>query len=453
MMSLSVVVRNPRSKQNNFRVRILILVLTSFLCGCSGAGGTLEKKKILQLSAEQKHDRVSNALADFVWTRSSDPELLIIYCASKFTVSNQDSTCALGEGSKPQVVAFSDALWKTWSGHTVDARTVFTSLLRDNESALWGELGLLELATYTNNHRELASLLGRFEKILSNRDPIYRRLYEHYRIAHAEDTSDWAGLQKLLSKYSREQILNEPVLFSAQSRVLFVKGQRLQMAELLRTARSNIRGTTLYMLSKADYAVLEEGIGASKAAIRKLAASHPEDQRLALELAYIDIYQSSASVTSAGLKKLNNFARLSPNNVRLLLSMAVTLASYHKSDDSAQIFRLIDSRRTNLNDFALFHILSAWDAVYWGNIDQARKSLGEALEMAPRHVAANWLKVLIAKRRDDPRAGAEALAPLMESDPYNENYISLVMYFRDKFNTADFERLATQATRHKADQE
>jgi lipopolysaccharide biosynthesis regulator YciM len=121
--------------------------------------------------------------------------------------------------------------------------------------------------------------------------------------------------------------------------------------------------------------------------------------------------------------------------------MALTLAGYHKPEESGRIFDVIDTSNTTLTDFAAFHVLSAWDAVYRGDISQASSKLQKAFDMAPRHVAANWLKALIAKRQEDTRRGVEALEVLFAADPYNKNYRNMIRHFRSKLKTPELEQL------------
>lgn len=419
----------------------MFLALTFF--GFPSETKAADKKRIALLSAEASHARVVDELANVAWNRSSDLELLLFYCGSQFAINDQAQTCVLSRDSLTPAVDFADALWKTWSGRIKSARATFSGLRDNPEWNLWGETGFLEIAQYTDNYQELAALLRRQKRAFFAGGPVYRHLYERYYLIHLENTLDWAGLAKLLSRYSLKQIVSDPVKFSAKGKAFFITGNKAELEKLLNAVPSDLRNTTAYAIRKAEYAVLKQGIAESKVVLRKFSNLRPADTVLTLEEAYIDILDSSPAVANAAMEKMVNIAESSPNHVRLLLGMSVTLASYHKPEESGRIFKSIKSR-DDLSDFAAFHTLSAWNAVYAGEVAKARGRLNTVLKMAPEDVGANWLKALIAKRQADPKSGAEALATLIEADPYNENYKSLVRYFWERFRTAELQQLNTR---------
>lgn len=176
-------------------------------------------------------------------------------------------------------------------------------------------------------------------------------------------------------------------------------------------------------------------------AIKQFASLHPENRDLILQRAYAEVIDRSPEIATAAVARIHDVATLSKHYVRLLLEISVTLASYHKFNDSVRVFRLIDHSNVNLDDFAAFHTLGAWHAISRGEMNEAVTSLNRALEMNPKQISANWLKAVIAKRQDDAQAGVIALNNLFDGDPYNENYVSLILHFRNRSETPSFERL------------
>lgn len=423
---------------------INIFVATVFFIGTAIADDTGIKERFLQLSAEEQHLRVSEQLANHVWTSSSDPELLITYCASRFISNPKDSTCRLNPASDQQAHEFSDMLWKIWSGNTTTARSRLGKLASDATWKPWGEIGRLELSLYVQNHRELNSLLKRLEKSALRKNKRFDRMLLLYKISHAEETHEWSKLKELLHQHRQELAVTDLRLFTAQARLYFVDGMRNDLAVLLKSASPQIQRTTDYIFYKAEYLVLTKGVNESKDLIRKSSAEHQGRQKLFLQSQYIALVDGSPNVAAAASNELFKIAQSSSNQVRLILDLAVTMASYHKPDEARRIIGLIDVGDGSLPDFASFHVFMAWDAIYRGDTMPAKSMLRQALAMAPNHVAANWLKVLIAKKENDQKSGAEALSVLFQADPYNLNYANLIRHFSNKFNTPALRLLAKQ---------
>lgn len=427
-------------------IRILLLSLLALAPLGARALDTADSRAALQLSAEGKYSDVVRQLSSVTWTRSSNPDVFLTYCRARFEVHNQERTCLVDQRSHPNAIAFSNALWNGWSGRTRAAKAAFERLLREKDWSVWGMAGLLELSEYTHNVHELGSLLKRFEPRLTA-EPRFVQIYNRYRLAFAEDMLDWADLAARLRKYSPRQIASDPILFSAQFRLFFVRGNKSELAQLLADA-SGLRDTTAYMLRTIDYLALDQGIQPSKAQVIKAAASHPDNARLVLERAYVELFDGSPNIAAAALDRIHKVAASSPNHIRLLLDVAVDLASFHKPDDSNRVFWIIDASEKNLDEFTAFFTLGAWHAVYRGDLDEASNTIRRALKMAPKDAGANWLRALLAKRGNDPQEGVEAVRNLLRGDPYNENYVSVMLDLREKHKTPAMESLYEEVSRH-----
>lgn len=384
---------------------------------------------VYQLAAEGNDSGVVDKLRDVVWTQSSDIELLILFCESQFAMNKELSTCALSRDSSKQAVKFSNALWDIWVGRVKRAEEKFAELIADEQWRLWGEVGQLELARHTENYSEFASALDRLSNSSSKNQTSYNGLLEHYRFICAEETSNWQMLERLLNRYSKDEIAKSPALFSPQARLFYAQGRVAELGQMLDDVPEAFRSTTNYLLRKADYLSLVKGASAWSEFIEPSAQKAPENPRLFLEQAFNEVLHESPEVARTGFVKLHNFAMSSSADVRLLLGMAITLASYHKPAESEAIYRLIDPSSMGLESFTKFHVLVAWNAAYRGDSSVVHESLSRALSMAPTHQEANWLKVLIAKREKDEKAAHEALNILLAIDPNNKNYQSLARHF------------------------
>lgn len=424
-------------------LRLLLVAMMSslFVAACSIERAPSNKSRILQLSAEANYVAVSNELAEMVWSSDSDPELLMEYCAARFVVKPQSASCALARGASDEPTALAEVLWNIWTGRTQVAGAILNRLLEGKESRLWGAVGTLEFAHYSERHKVLAELLRKYNSDPLQSNPRFVPIFRRYQVAYLESVSDWTRLEELLQKFSQQEVMEDPELFSALARLRYVRGQASELKALLDAAAVNLGKTTVYQQRKADFLVLEKGIPASKSEIDNFTKSYPNNPELLMQSSYSALLNSSPDISQAAWKALLETARASQRNVRLLLDMATTLASYHKPVESSQIVRLIDRDGTDLDDFTISHVLWGWVHVFEGNIPGAMKELEVALTMAPNHVPANWLRVLIARQNGDPQKALEALKVLLAADPYNNNYRNLAKYFAETFESSELKAL------------
>ncbi len=411
------------------------------LLGCADERSSPAKSEALQLAAEGNDSGLVSVLARNVWASTSDIDLLIAYCEAQFQISNSSVSCRLDPRSESRATQFASALWSIWTGHTAAARADLERLREVDDWSLWGETGLLELAYHTEDHVLLARLLDGFARQALVKDPRHTALDERYRFILSEETANWAELEQLLSEHSYEEISKSPFLFSSQAHLFFARGQRAQLGELLRATSSEVQRATVYLFWEADYLAMEGRAAESASVLRAFYEKHRDNRRLAREVAFADAFDGSSDAVSAAFQTLDRIAETSRHDVKLLLNMAITLALYRQPEHSESTYRRIDTEGTNLEDFTALHVLRAWNAVYRGDLRSADTSLRRALRAAPRHLSANYLKALIAKRQADSIAALESLQILFETDPYNENFNSLILYFRNTFHTADWELL------------
>lgn len=409
--------------------------------GTSGVDA-VDRNEIAIWSANGDHGRVVRELDKHAWNASSDPQLLVTYCGSWFATKVDVLDCVIGPESAVEAKQFASALWDVWSGQTRKARGVFEALVAIKDWSEWGHTGLLELAWYTENTRTLEKLLSALEKSPStSRSKAFTEIVDRYRLCLAEADADWGRVREIVGRYPVGRITSSPFLFSAYAHALFVEGKKNELGDLLKAGSPVLQKTTDYMFREAEYALLIGRVGDSVNAIQRYAEKHPDNDALLLQKAYLEILNSSPEVANAATAQVYEIAKSSRSQVRLIFEIATSLASVRKPDESEEVLRLLDGKHIDADEFAMYHTLYAWYAVYSGDTSEAKKRVASALALAPKQVSANRLKALLAKKLGDPEAGAEALEILFGKDPYNENYASLILHFRDRFRTAGFEKL------------
>jgi hypothetical protein len=420
--------------------RVCSFLCTAAFLSFAAITGAADSREIAILSARGEHNRIVQELSKHVWTRSSEPQLLITFCESQFAIGDKRFGCVLDPKSADQAREFAGAVEDMKVGQTKKAKHVFEKLAHNQAWFDWGNAGLIELAWYTENIQALGLILDRFDKN-SKKSRALSESLGRYRLLHAEANCDWESIEKTARRYTLREIAQNPPLFASYARALFITGQKETLGELLEEAAPVLQQSTEYMFSSADYALLSMGIQGSVDVLKKYAGQYPRNEDLLLQRAYVDVLHTSPKVAAPALAALHKVAGASRRDVGRVLAIAVTLARYHKPDESLAVFRLIDRESTSVEDFAMFHTLMAWYAVYRGDLGEAKAALGQTLGMAPRQPSANWLRALIALRQDDAESGTIALKNLFDSDPYDENNASLILRFRGRFRTSALEQM------------
>jgi len=409
-----------------------------------------DKEPVMLPGTKDNHEYPNQEFANTVWNVLSDPKQLTKYCDAQFTKNSNEATCIVSSDSADQARVFSSALWEIWSGHTQLAKEKLEQLYEDKTWSLWGGVGLLELAHHTGNQNELTSLLEQLkEGFLSSENPQFISSYEFYELWYAKNNFEWARLENLLAKYSEEKINNDPELFFLQSSVFFTNGREPELKELLDEVSPVVKKTIYYVYSLVNYTSLKSGIKESDSIINKFVTTRPEDTELAAEKIYLELLDDNPAIVEDALNRLYDIVDLSSKDVNLILHMMLTLATDQKYDESVKVFNIANfGDDVVLEDFVMYHTFSAWEHVHMGEYDSAFYKLEKSINMAPKDTAANGLKVLLAKKFERPDLALSSLKILLETNPHNESYRNLILYFRNKYETPELEVLYRRMIGH-----
>lgn len=378
-----------------------------------------------------------------LWNVLSDPKDLITYCDGQFVKNSNKPTCTISPNSADEAKVFSKALWEIWSGRTKLARAKLNKLHNNKKWSLWGGIGLFELAYQTGNQKQLGSLLKLLKKdFFSSENTLFINLYNYYELMYAGGNHEWKRLESLLGKYSKEIILYDPVLFSLQSRIFYIKKQESELAKLINKASPTVKKTSYYVPSVSYYTFLKFGIKESNAILRRYATDRPEDMVLTVSYLHQQLLDKNPNVAKNALNKLLEIIRSSKNNINLIFQTVLTLIQNKKYNESVNVLKMANfNNDVVLDDFVSYHIYLAWHDVYMGKDDAALNKLEEALSMAPRNIDVHDLKFLLERKHERPELALNSLKVLLESDPHNNNYRNEFSVFRKIYKLPELKSL------------
>ncbi len=419
----------------------LVSIFVVSLHGCSREPSTPESSGSKQFAVEGFESQFIQRLSKATWTIDSSFYDLNELCRAQLYTSYSQSTCHIDPSSAAQAVQFADALWLMWTGRTQSARQILQELQNQDSWCAWGQAGLLHLAYHTENHNQLAALISDFTSSKTDCDIQDASLVQHYSILLALETADWKVLDSLLRQLPQQTVLETPDFFRAQSQYYYATGRAADFAELLSAASPGVQESTEYLTQLAKFNALREGVGGWAQAFHALSDKNKTNRSLAIGAALSDLLGGNPEGVGLAAEMLVGIASRHSNDARLLMEMAAMLALHRQPTVSERVYRKIDTVGTSLQEFTAFHVLTAWNAVHRGDLEQARMRIGLALAMAPKHYGANYLKALIAKRESDAEMGLEALRILLAADPYNENVRSMIKGFYELHPSQDWKSL------------
>ncbi len=409
-----------------------------------------DNKDLITLQKDEKKLVSTNHKdTDMVWNELSDLMSLINYCSSLFKTNNNASSCVLTSESSEQIKLFASTLWKIWSGHSRRAKEDLELFQQEEAWSLWGKIGLMELALYTGNQKKLASLLDQFkDDFLSTKNNSLIEAYRNYELWHAFEDLNWKKLEKLLEKYTINQITSNPNLFLFQSSIYFVNGQRKKLKNFLNQTHPEVKVSANYINGLVYLAILEPKLERLDIIKKIFPTDRPWSVDIIFEMARLELMNDNPAVQEDALEKYFDIAKLSRNNPAYLLEIINSLASHHKFAEAEEIFKYLDVKYVDLEDFVIFKTVSAWNYVYIGDYENAAYEIELALKMAPKDLTANWLKVLLIKKLERPDLALRPLEILFTANPYNQSYRNQITYFRNNYDMPELESLYQRMIEH-----
>jgi len=380
-------------------------------------------------------------------TLKSDPISLLEYCERQFSIAGFRKTCALKTGSASELVASAEALWLLWKGNTTRVRQLIERYSQRPETGKWSTLLELELAASTQNYVSLASLVSELSKAEQRSDSSYAGMRRRFTELLAQANGDWSLLSQLLASYSRSDVVNSPTLFYWQANVYALDGKTRDLGQLINAAPADVRTTVGFALQRAAYSVLIDGSDAWVKSMQRSLAQHPKDVQIELELLLHKVLWGIPQEAEDALRRIHELSRKTSFDVQRWLRVVLELMLVRRAQDAEEIYKRIASSATSLDDFAATHIYLAWQAAHSGNTLDALRLLEPALQMAPQHYWANYLKALIARRRESAAAAYEALSILFRLDPYNKNFHSMIEHFSGLTKSEEWNRLRLETQR------
>jgi hypothetical protein len=373
------------------------------------------------LDREDHHAVLAHLEANHV-VKSSDPALIRNYCRAFVQLNRTTDNCFESVGADEHVIAFGRALIAMWRGQIPAAREMFERL-RSNQSSRWlGYQGLLEIATATTNYLELGSRLKQLksEKGASPRAIVSESTYLGALLLMETGQIEQVG--KAFATVSQNLYVSDPDWFRLRFRYLWANGNVRDLGALLDAANAKLGSGVQYQLSRAEYLGVTKGRSSGVASLRGSLAKYPHRADLLVELAY-SLLDRKAEGRDEVRKLVQEALENKGNDLDFILNVAISLMSFQDLDLAAYPYRLLRSNEQFLIEYSAYYTLRAWDNVYAGQLDRAKRELSIALTRAPYDSGANWLAHLIAKKQSDYHVAFDALVRLFELDPFNENVV------------------------------
>ncbi|MEK7079135.1 MAG: hypothetical protein AAB929_03620 [Patescibacteria group bacterium] len=406
---------NKLSIYKTIGIILLIILLSSILLYLNRKPAeNSDHIRIINLARSFAYEQILNEFSNYSWNLKKDPAMLMIYCEA-LVESRKEFPHSLKSPPLPAYMAeFAQAYYNLLSGEIGDAFVRFYNLTnnQDNQdSEIWGYIGLLEALLYSENIENMEFPLEKMQTILNQYAssvpswviPYYSAWYYFY-------SGKFSEVEKTLQRYSKNL---DPVTF------IDLKVQLLIRENHFKEAIEAIKNLPPELLNDQDIIDLESYIiqleSGHEAEVKYLHEKHKRFPYMWLiEQRYAEALIESGQI-DLGVDIFKKLASKRPFDIHIQINLSEKLLYNEKKE----VRDILNKLRNNPNVIQLpqFNVLLA--QIFWGSgkKDIAQKYLDRARKLYPKNPYLLWLIYDIAMEKHDYDKANQALKEILELYP------------------------------------
>jgi hypothetical protein len=402
-----------------YHILVLLMsffLLLSFSCSNQKQPDNSYFTRIIHLDHLLAFPEIVKELNNYQWGKQNDPQMLMIYCGA-LRETNQDLTEFLKKNSLAGYQRdFAKGYYDLISGNYRDADAKFLDLTGTEDGRIWGYIGILEYALYTQNIVSLGSYLGsplqRLKEAAENNPlsvpswviPYYSAWYSFYTFNFSQDI-------KILEKQGYYKELG-PLIELTLKMQLFIKDNNLGAAE--ETFKTLSEPLSHYQSIIALWSSIIKIRRGPEEAAKFLAQKHklyPLAWKIEREYAQALI---DAGQVQAGLDMLKKLAERRPFDLMLQLQLAEDLLVHERGKGVIDIFRKFQ----NPIEIPSYNTLLAVLEIKYGREKKARERINFARLVYPKCPSATWATFWLEEKKNNYKKAEQALNDILDLDPH-----------------------------------
>lgn len=350
--------------------------------------------RISSLARSLSYNQILTEFNTYPWDREKDPSMLMIYCEALVESGKSFPSSLESAQLSTYKSEFAKGYFDLLRGELREALIRFVKLTdnTDNKDGqIWGYIGLLEYALYTESISIMKDPLELLKKTVV-REPIYipEWVIPHYSAYYHFYSGNFSEVNKILREHSRQ--LDQIVAADLKVNLL-IEDNRLEEAnKVINNLPSNLRNDQNVIALEADIIGLKYGPDHQ---MKYLSEKYKRFPRMwAIEQRYAHAL-IEAGKSQHGIDLLKKLAQKRPHDLMIKLDLAETLLFYGNSEEiKKEIKNLFLQMQNNSNYIQLpyYNILLAEIYHRQGEEEKAQKHLKIAMELYPQNPRLLWLK-------------------------------------------------------------
>jgi len=399
---------------------LLVVLVISVSCTKTEQTDPLSYARIVNLDRSLLYDQIATEFSSYPWDREEDPRMFMIYCEA-IVESKNKLPFFLKHPSLPTYKSeFVHGYFNLLQGELKEALKGFITLTENQDGRVWGYIGLLEFALYTEGITSMKELLEMLRVTAEHNPssvpswsiPRYSAWYHYY-------SGEFWEVDSIIRNNNKEL---DPVDILTLRTYLFIRENRFKEAEKFIKDIPPVLLNVQYVIDlEAEVIKLRYGHHEWLKYLSEKIKRYP--YMWLIEERYAEALIENGQI-QVGIEILKKLAKKRPFDLQLRLRLAENLIYYEKG--------------TGANDiFTFMHRNSTWHAYYYylrakiyhgqGQEEKLQKVFNLAREIYPKNTLFLSLMATFSMEKYDYYTASHIIKEILELEPNDISALVLLM--------------------------
>lgn len=402
--------------KNKFVLLIIALVIA---ISCTKKDKTEDSDyiRITSLARSFSYEQIVTEFSSYPWNREKDPSMLMVYCKAIVETGNILPASVKSPPLPTYMAEFTQGYFDLLSGRLQEAVNRFLNLINlkeNHEGQVWGNIGFLEFALYTESIANMEVPLKKLQFIAEqNPSTVSSWVIPHYSVWYYFNSGKFSEVDNIIQKYNKEL---DPITLLILQVELLVRDNRFEEAEkAIKNLPPDLSSDQDVIALEADIINLKHGL---ERWMKYLYEKHKQFPKMWLiEQRYGEALLESGQ-TELGIEILKKIAQKRTFDVITQLYLAEDMLGYGKVDEAKEIFSHVRKKSAELPHYSTYYnFLSAKIFHIQKKEEEAQKSLSLAMKLYPKAPRFLWLMFDIAMKKRDYNNAHQTFKEILELYP------------------------------------
>lgn len=405
-----------------FRVISVLMIIVISLTACTKdtykRQGSVNKK-MSDLALKGAYKEILTEFSDYPWYSDNDPLMFMAFSEALIETKADPSTFIQSSNLKHYKSEFVYGYIEMHSGRWQEALSRFLELTKDKEGYVWGYIGILEYALYTESITNMKGPLRMIQSAAEqNSSLVPSWVLPYYKTYYYWYLGDYPKVVQLI-KEDGDKL--DPVVLLTFRLNLLIKDNKLDEAEtVIKKLPADIRNSVDVVMISSDLINLRYGPSQE---LEYIEQSYKNNPSWLLGQRYANVLVEIGKVKE-GIDLLEKLSRQRDYEVALKLDLAEKLYYYKNVMEARDIlYRELKSPI----EFTYYNVLRARIYYAQGKHKQMSESLRLAEQSYPKDPRLLWLKYNISFEKQDYQEAKKVIIEVLQLDPNDVSALMALM--------------------------